>query len=97
MKTHTPDIVFGFEDLMCAADDAAQGSFSDFVLVIVDDADEVAKAYKALNLTELNVVRKLAATYMISHDFKQSRVYLRRFYDEGDAYFTLIGVEENDW
>lgn len=97
MKTHTPDIVFGFEDLMCAADDAAHDTVSDFVLVVVDDSDEAVKAYKAVNLTELTAVRKLAVSYMIVHDFKQARVYLRNFYSDGSAYFTLIGVDENDW
>lgn len=97
MKTNTHDIIFGYEDQICAADDAAAASFNDFVVVVVDDADEIVKAYTAGDLTELQAIRRIATGYMIEHDFIETRVYLRRIYATGDSMFVYLDNDINDW
>lgn len=97
MKTHTHDIIFGYEDQICAADDAAASSFSDFVAVVLDEAGEIVKAYTCDNLTELTAIRRIATGYMIEHDFVEVRTYLRRIYESGDSMFVYLNNDINDW
>lgn len=97
MKTHTHDIIFGYEDQICAADDAAGSSFNDFVVAVSDEAGEIVKAYTCDSLTELTAIRRLAMGYMIEHDFVEARVYLRRIYESGDSMFVYLDNDINDW